>query len=160
MLRALAHSEFPGAKAASLWRAPSPSFCGLKFACDSNHIGLGNCGCIGRRLPAFASSWFNYWTTSAKTSFKQDNAVAVPWQNRSKYWRTHAPCPRGRTHLREPCMGSGKISRFVTASRCANFACSWLVSGQETVSIPMPFLSKENRGDGPERSIINGRQLA
>ena len=44
-------------------------------------------------------------------------------------------------------------------SKYANFASSLPMSGKETVSIPMPFLPEENRGDGPERLMVNGRQL-
>jgi hypothetical protein len=50
--------------------------------------------------PDFAGFWFSYRTSSAKTSFTQDNAFAVSWQNRSQCWRAHAPCPRGHTYLR------------------------------------------------------------
>ena len=32
------------------------------------------------------------------------------------------------------------------------------MSGEETVSILMPFLPEENRGDGPEGLMVNGRQ--
>ena len=33
------------------------------------------------------------------------------------------------------------------------------MSGKEPVSIPMPFLAEENRGGGPVRLTVNGRQL-
>ena len=56
-------------------------------------------------------------------------------------------------------MGSGRNALLVTTSKYANFASSLLMSGEETVSILMPFLPKENRGDGPERLTVNGRRL-
>ena len=52
-----------------------------------------------RKMPDFASFWFSYRPSSAKTSFTQDNAVAVSRQNRSQCWRAHALCPRRRTYL-------------------------------------------------------------
>ena len=51
--------------------------------------------CLRRRMPGFAG--VQYRTSSAKTSFTQDNAVS--WQNSSQGWRAHAPCPRGRAYL-------------------------------------------------------------
>ena len=44
-------------------------------------------------------------------------------------------------------------------SKYANFASSLPMSGEETVSIPMPFLPKENRGHGRGRLMANGRRL-
>ena len=44
-------------------------------------------------------------------------------------------------------------------SKYANFASFLPMSGEETVSILMPFLLEENRGHGPERLMVNGRQL-
>src|SRR6476661_6128911 len=109
-------------------------------------------------MPGFAGFWFSYRTSSAKTSFRQDNAVAVLWQNRFQCWRAHAPCPRGRTYLGKR-MGNGRNARLVTMSKCTNFASSLPMSGRETVSILMPFLPEENRGDGPEPLMANGRRL-
>jgi len=51
-----------------------------------------------RRMPGFAGLWFSYRTSSAKTSFTQDNAVAVSWQNRCQCWRARAQCPRSRSY--------------------------------------------------------------
>jgi hypothetical protein len=56
-------------------------------------------------------------------------------------------------------MGSGRNAQLATLSKYANFASSLPMSGEETVSILMPFLPEENRGDGPERLMVNGRQL-
>ena len=56
-------------------------------------------------------------------------------------------------------MGSGRNTQLVTTSKYTNFASSLPMSGEETVSIPMPFLPEENREDGPERLTVNGRQL-
>jgi hypothetical protein len=44
-------------------------------------------------------------------------------------------------------------------SKYGNFANSLLVSGEATVSIPMPFLPKENRRHGPGPLMANGRRL-
>jgi hypothetical protein len=56
-------------------------------------------------------------------------------------------------------MGSGRIARLVTMSKYANLANSLPLSGEETVSILMPFLPEEDRGHGPEWLMVNGRQL-
>jgi hypothetical protein len=42
----------------------------------------------------------------------------------------------------------------------ANFASFLPMNGEETVSIPMPFLPEENRRLGPERLMVSGRRLA
>jgi hypothetical protein len=65
----------------------------------------------------------------------------------------------GRTlHFSTP-MEVGEWTRFGTTSKYTNFASSLPMSGEGIVSILIPFLPEENRGHGPERLIINGRQL-
>jgi hypothetical protein len=44
-------------------------------------------------------------------------------------------------------------------SKYANFASSLPMSGEGIVTILMPFLLEENRRHGPERLMVNGRQL-
>jgi len=44
-------------------------------------------------------------------------------------------------------------------SKFANFASFLPMSGEGTVIILMPFLLEENRRHGPERLMVNGRQL-
>src|SRR6478736_7989297 len=56
-------------------------------------------------------------------------------------------------------MGSGRDALLVTTSKYTNFVSSLPMSGKEPVSIPMPFLPEVNRGDGPVRLTVNGRQL-
>src|SRR6186997_419394 len=92
-------------------------------------------------------------------SFTQDNAVAVSWQNRSRCWRTRVRCPRGHTHLRYPRMGSERSAPIVTMGKYVNFVSSLPKSGEEAASIPIPCQPEENRGDGPVRLTVNGRQL-
>ena len=56
-------------------------------------------------------------------------------------------------------MAVGESTRFGTMSKYANFASSLPMSGEGTVIILMPFLLEENRRHGPERLMVNGRQL-
>jgi hypothetical protein len=149
----------------SLWAAEpiddSPSIFENPFQRMNLHFGMAKTPTtLTRRLrsPAFPGFWFSYRTSSKKTSFTHDNAVAVSWQNRSQCWRAHAPYPRGPAHLDQSRMGSGKISRLATTSNCANFASSLPVSGEGIVSILMPFLPEEN-WHGRERLIVSGRRL-
>ena len=58
-----------------------------------------------------------------------------------------------------PVWPAGDSRELVTMSKYAHFASFWPLSGEETVSILMPFLLEENRGHGPERLMVNGRQL-
>ena len=44
-------------------------------------------------------------------------------------------------------------------SKYANFADSLPMSGEGAVIILIPFLLEENRRHGPERLMVNGRQL-
>ena len=53
----------------------------------------------------------------------------------------------------------GESTRFGTMSKYANFANSLPMSGEGPVIILMPFLLEENRRHGPERLMVNGRQL-
>src|SRR5258706_15909862 len=56
-------------------------------------------------------------------------------------------------------MAARESTRFGTLSKYANFASSLPMSGEGTVIILMPFLLEENRQHGPERLMVNGRQL-
>src|SRR5260370_14930482 len=57
-------------------------------------------------------------------------------------------------------MAVGESTRFGTMSKFGNFASSLPRSGEGTVIILMPFRPEENRRHGPERLMVNGRQLA
>src|SRR3977135_2996766 len=56
-------------------------------------------------------------------------------------------------------MAVGESTRFGTRSKYANYASSLPMSGEGTAIILMPFLLEENRRHGPERLMVNGRQL-
>src|ERR1700680_2962590 len=87
-----------------------------------------------RRMPGFKSFWFS----------------------------DTVPRLRGRTdhflhqHHRA---AVGEPTRLGTMSNYVNFVSSLLMSGEETVIIPMPFLPEEDRRHGPERLMVNGGPL-